>query len=362
VTIPHAHRRVFAWLGALLWAITCPRQVAAEPGTEASRTVVLLDVAPSPTTAAARIETLRVHMTDVAARVVVEKPAAALLSTQARIDHAVALGRQRSAVAVIFVEEMRQGDLRVVWVEPKQGRVWMRLLTLGSDGVDAASEKAALIARGGVEELLEAGRMAMDPVAPVPSVPKADVSEKTTPPRMQGPREARLAVGAVYEGTSYAQESPWQNGIGVSIAAALGRGFYVAAKYTFVTPMTIEASGVTAHLVRRPIEMVAGYRSAATFGLRAELGAFGDYVLRSTTQTVTGIRPTEDGGRILMGLSAKIGLGWEVAYRLRLVGMVGAQAVMNHFDYLVDDRSRDVAVHVRTIRPLIEAGIVADVW
>ena len=359
---PHAWIRALGWVGPLLATILFPGTVTAQPASDASRTVVLMDVAPSSIPAAARIETLRVHMTDVAAHVVVEKPATIAPTTQARVDAAVTLGKQRGAVAVLFVEEIGGAELRVVWVEPRQGRVWMRRLAIGSDGVDAASEKSALIARGGVEELLEAGRLAMDPVASLPSTPKPDVPEKAAAPMAPDPRDARLAAGVAYEGTSFSPEAPWQSGIGVSIAGRLGRGFCLAAKYSFMGPMTIESSGLTAHLVRRPMELAAGYRSSAPIGVRAEMGAFADYVLRSTTGVAGGMRPTQDDGRMLLGLSAKVGLGWEVAYRLRLVGLVGAEAVLNHFDYLVDDSAREVAIHVRTIRPLFEAGIVADVW
>jgi hypothetical protein len=357
----HAWIRALGWVAPILVAMTCAGRVAAQPANDASRTVVLMDVAPSSTPAATRIETLRVHMTDVAARVVVEKPTGALPTTQARIEAAVALGRQRGAVAVLFVEEMGD-ELRVVWVEPKQTRVWMRRLTIGSDGVDAASEKSALIARGGVEELLEAGRLAMDPVASLPSAPKPDLPEKAKTPVARDSRDVHVAAGVAYEGTSFSPEAPWQSGVGVSIAGHLGRGFYLAAKYAFMGPMTLESSGLTAHLVRRPGELGAGYRSTAPIGVRAEIGAFADYVLRSTTGVPGGMRPTQDDGRILLGLSARVGLGWEVAYRLRIVGLVGVETVLNHFDYLVDDSARQVAVHIRTIRPLIEAGIVADVW
>src|SRR5262249_37897292 len=152
-----------------------------------------------------------------------------------------------------------------------------RRLSIGSDGVDAASEKSALVARGGVEELLEAGRMAMDPVASLPIAAKAELPEKAGAPAIQDQRIASVAVGVGYKEISFAPEAPWQNGVGVSIAGGLGRGFYLTLKYSFLAPMTIESGGLRAHLVRRPAEIAATYRSDATIGLRAEIGVFGDY-------------------------------------------------------------------------------------
>jgi len=368
--------RALRFVVACLWAVVISSHAAAQQGGATAeqsgrtgRTVVLLDVSPLSESGDSRLgdirmETLRIHLTDVAALVVVEKPASLAATTQARVQAAVALGRTRGAAAVVFIEELGETELRVYWVEPRQGRVWMRPISIGSDGVDAAAETSALIARGGVEELLEAGRMAMEPVSSIPATPKPEPSKNPVigvlPTRT---RPFRFAAGVAYEGTSFASEAAWQSAAGVSVAARLGRSFYVAAKYSFMGPMTIASdSGLRAQLVRRPVELAFGYRQPAPLAWRTELGAFADPVRRSTTGVESGQKPTGELTRVLFGASAKLGVDWEAAHRLRLVGMLGAEAVFNHFDYLADDSQRVVAIHVRRVRPLLVAGVVAELW
>jgi hypothetical protein len=275
----------------------------------------------------------------------------------------VALGRRAGAAVVLFVEELGDAELRVYWVEPKAGRVWMRRLAIGSDGIDAASEKAAIIARGGVEELLQVGQLSMEAVA---AAPIAKERQATGPARLQpkphAARSFRLALGAAYEGTSFSPEASWQHGAQLSLNVRLWPGFYVSAKHSFMAPLDISYAGGAAELVRRPSELGFGYRARHRFAWRGELGIFADRVERSTTVTGSDRRPTPDGARVLLGASAKMGLDFRLLDRVRLIGLFGLQTVFNHFDYLDDNVRREVAIHIRPLRPQTEAGVVAELW
>jgi hypothetical protein len=345
---------------ALLVLVLVPKPASAQV-VEGRRAVVLLDSSLPSSQAATRLEALRVHLTDVSARVLVER-LGALSTTQQRVRAAVALGRRAGAAVVLFVEEMGDAELRVYWVEPRAGRVWMRGLVIGSDGIDAASEKVAIIARGGVEELLQLGQLSMEPVS-VAAVekrpPKAPVRLQPKPPAARG---FRLALGAAYEGTSFSPEASWQHGAQLSLSVRLLSGFYVSAKHSFMGPLDISHAGGAAELVRRPSELGFGYRARHRFAWRGELGAFADWVERSTTAAASDQRPTADDARVLLGASAKMGLDLRLLERVRLVGLFGLQAIFNHFDYLNDDVRREVAIHIRPFRPQAEVGVVAELW
>ncbi len=344
--------------------MTTPRTSLAESADAGSRSVLVLDISPASPLAAARLETLRIHLTDLSATLIVERVDTPKATTSARVDLAVALGRKHAAAAVLFVEEVGDVELRVYWVEPRQGRTWMRRLPIGSDDPSATSEKAALIASAGVQELLEVGRLAMQPVEtsaepskpPVPARPRERERLQRTPPT------PRASLQVSYQGSSFAQEAPWQSGVGLQLAARVGRGVFVAAKFSFLAPVDIVTGGLAAHLVRRPAELAVGYRSPAPLALRAELGTFADYVLRSTTQAAAGHQPTADSGRVFLGASARLGLDWKFLPRLRLVGLFGADVLFNKFDYLSDSSTAPVAIHVRRLRPALSVGIVAELW
>ncbi len=320
-----------------------------------------MDVSPASPLAVARLKTLRIHLTDLSATLIVERVDTPNATTKVRVDLAVALGRKYGAAAVLFVEEVGDAELRVYWVEPRQGHTWMRSLSIGSDDASATSEKAALIASAGVQELLEVGRLAMTPVvtSPEPSKPQAPTRPRESEREQRTPR-ARLEVS--YEGSSFAKEAPWQSGVGLQLAGRVWRGVFVAAKFSFLTPVHVVSKGLAAQLVRRPGELAVGYRSPAPLALRAEVGIFADYVLRSTTQARAGHEPTADSGRILFGASARLGLDWKMLPRVNLVALFGADVLFNKFDYLADGPTAPVAIHVRRLRPALSVGIVAELW
>jgi hypothetical protein len=329
---------------------------AAEPEDERA-SILLLDVGPQLGT---RTDTLRVHLSDVA-RLVVEQ-ATDLPTTQQRVQTAVARCRALGAAAAVFVEDLSGVQLRVYWVEPRRGRVWMRELAIGSDGFEAASEKAALVARGGIQELLEAGRLSTAPLLSVE--PQEPVVVRSVPPRAPTPSEPpRWALGAGYHGTSPIEEAAWQHGLQLLGSYRFVGPLYLAGRYTVAPGLTVEHAAGAAELARHPAELGFGYRAPWRVAFRAELGMFVEHLVRHTTRVDGGQRPTTDSQRFLLGASARMGLDLHVRSRIRLVGLFGAQVPFNHFNYLaVDDPDGSVAIHVRVVRPLVELGLVIDLW
>ncbi len=317
---------------------------------------------PASTRELARLEALRIHLTDVAADVLVESTEPRVMTTYERVNAAVTLGRHRQAAAVLFVEELGETELRLYWVQPQQGRAWMRRISIGSDGDAAVDERAALIARGGVEELLEAGTMSMRPVASVAPVATPAATPAGAAKRSVPAPKPRFRAGVLYQGTSFAHQTSWQNGLQALLAARLSQRFYLTGKHTFTQPVTFARGAVAGHLARRPSELGLGYRSTAPLALRSELGVFADYVVRSTTRVGGDQAPTQARGRVLWGSSLRLGLELEVAPRLRLVGLAGAEFLLNGFDYLTDDSSALVALKVRRVRPLVETGLLVELW
>ncbi len=357
-------RRSRAWLAVahvLVLLFIVGKSTAAKPVSD-GRIVCLMATSPASTRELARLEALRIHLTDVAASVLVESPEQPVTSTYERVNAAVTLGRHRNATAVLFVEELGESELRLYWVQPQQGRAWIRRISIGSDGDAAVDERAALIARGGVEELLEAGTMSQRPVAPVAAVamPQAAPAGAAKPP-VPAPRP-RFRAGVLYQGTLFAHETSWQNGLQALLAARLTERFYLTGKHTFTQPVTFARGAVAGQLARRPSELALGYRSNGQLALRSELGVFADYVVRSTTRVGGDQAPTPARGRVLWGSSLRLGLELQVAPRIRLVGMAGAEFLLNGFDYLTDDSSASVALKLRRVRPLIETGLLVELW
>jgi hypothetical protein len=359
--LDHTLRRALLIALLVLTALTAAGATQAAPTARESSVVLLMATSPQSTRERARLEALRIHLTDVASRVEIEASSGSLTTTHERVNAAVALGRRHHAAAVLFVEELGETELRLYWVEPKRGRAWMRQLSFDRDGVAAADETAALVARGGVEELLEAGQMSMKPVATVPIAvtPPPAAGDTSKPPVA---KTSRLRAGAMYQGTSFAPEATWQHGLQVLLAARLAQTFYLAAKHTFTEPITVTKGSVTAHLVRRPTELAFGYQADAPVALRSELGVFADHVARTTTHVQTDQLPTRDAARVFLGASLRLGVEVRLGQRVRLVGSSGAEFLLNGFDYLTDDASHQVAINVRRVRPLIEAGLAGELW
>lgn len=324
---------------------------------EGAVSILLLDLGP---TGGARTLTLRTHLSDVARLVVEQAPE--LRTTQHRVQAAVARCRARGCAAAVFVEDLAGATLRVYWVEPQRGRVWMRELAIGSDGFEAASEKAALVARGGVQELLEAGKLSTAPLVSVE--PEKAVPAPTTPqaaPVLAEPR--RWGLGAAYHGTSVVKEAAWQHGLELALSYRFWQGLSAAARYTFAPTLALEHDAGTAELQRHPAEVAVGYRAPWNVAPRAELGLFVDHVLRHTTTVDLGQRPTPDSERFLVGASVRMGLDLRVLPRVRLFGLFGLQIPFNHFNYLaVAEPGRPASIHARVVRPLVEAGVAFDLW
>lgn len=373
------------WIGVLSWlgpvaAHGLPGEISSGAGLGAppaaehdgARAVVL--VAPAaPEGAAARVlEVIRAQLSEMPIRLVIEPATGGAQPFGQRIERALELSRRHRAAGTFWVDLAEQGDLLLYLFEPLGKKVLVRRVPVpDSKASDVAAEEMGLIARATVVALLEGREIGMEaaetaapqpPARPSPApLPREGREERPSEPARADDPGAAMVI-ASYVGTRL-DERIDQHGLAVG-AGVRHRWARLAASYTFVRELHLEAAGTTTTAQRHPMEVAAGiFHVFHPFALGFELGVVAELYTRRSEATDPILEPTPAEHRWLWALSPRVFFSWSATAELRLFAAAGPETLLNRFDFIVQSGpDRRVVFAPWSVRPRLQIGATIDVW
>jgi hypothetical protein len=342
---------------------------AAEPN-HARRTIVLLGPGPdAPLSASALLDAVKGQVAELGLGIV-GLDAAGTSDLRQVLDKAAVLSKLHQALAVFWFGGTEQA-LVIYLYEPSGPRLRTRRMLVS--GVQAAAaEEIAVVIRSAASALLEGSEVAMTEVQlPPPSPPRAMAQPKAMPrpppPTARTPlasKKPSLRLALAYLGTMYAAKTPWQSGAGLSVSLRpAGSPWFLGAGYGYFPPFDTGDTSASVRISRHPAELFAGLEfQHRDFTLATEAGVVSDYVERRTERTEGSLDSTPAKARWLWAASTRLRAGWMPSSRWCMFGSVGADFMLNRFDYVVRTPASEAVLSPLPARPRLEAGLMIGIW
>ena len=124
--------------------------------------------------------------------------------------------------------------------------------------------------------------------------------------------------------------------------------------------MTTNTWPVSIILVRHPGAVVLGYEGSTRLAPTIEMEMLVDYVTRSNVQVEDDFVSTPSTGRWFFGVGAMAGLTWSIVPRVRLLGQVGIDGIINPYSYIASPNY--FILQSSAIRPKLGIGLAVDLW
>lgn len=338
-------------------ATVCAIAAPAEASPEAP-TVVLLGV--DGPDAAERAEAITAHVHGLATLVASDaRPAAD--DSRAWFELAVREARERSAVAVFWVDAQNDGHYVLSVVRPERREIRWRRIAIDPAAPSAGIEALGVITRATTSALLADSALQME-TTPVPEpAPEVAPSSESTPKPAQPPRvRGRFVLGASYTGTSYAREIAWQSGLGLEGGWAWPIGVQATVGYTLYQRARSESALGRLELVRHPFALLVGYhRRVRALGFGGDVGLMLDYTRRHATTSAPDVEAGADRGRLTTAITLRARGSVLVVWRLEVFAAIGVEAWLSDVRYAVEQRNGDLGVVLtpRRARATAAAGV-----
>ncbi len=249
----------------------------------------------------------QLSLVETEARVISESSTA--LTMDERMARGLELAAEQRAIGVLWLEVRPTDHWFVYAMDDQAERVVVRPMLVRPASVSAAIEAVAIIARGTVEALQRgepiAGESYEPSEAPAASLPMpAEPSGR--PPAQTDDDALRLRLALGYVGETFADEVPWQSGLGLGVSLLAPFGLYAGIHYTLFPAHEQDGRAVFS-VQRHPLAVAVGYRlDLSPLALDAELALVGDFLMRTTSRTSTEGEPADASGRLLAAACPRV--------------------------------------------------------
>lgn len=174
------------------------------------------------------------------------------------------------------------------------------------------------------------------------------------------PLNPRLWWSASYAGSTFADELPWQNGVGVSFEGTFARHATLGVSVDAMLPSRTSNDFVEVELLRFPIAILGGYRWSVGSDVAIEL--LGHIAIDPVIRTSNAIAPNAVSTPSELRWFSMVGLDVGVVYRpiarLRLFVRIGPEVVTSSARYSVLTPSgEDQVVEPDRFRVIVRAGL-----
>jgi hypothetical protein len=356
--------QISTWLFAAMLLVVAPEALAAP-----TRVVLLTDARESDVAVvgldAQLVAAASAQLAEIGVDVELRSEAQSSLSANARRAREIAASSP--TLAVTWCKRDAEG-LLIYFYDPSGPRLYSRAVGWAGSA-SAASEEIAIVIRSAVSAVQEGSAVGMSEVrlpeplsAPVKVAPARHAeAEKRPATAVQG----LVRLGASYVGTLYSTDAAWQHGaaLSVSLRPANSRWFAGAA-YTYFGALTITERGVHTQVRRHPGEVFVGWElRLAPFSFVAEGALVADRLERSTEQVPEGLSAAPVSRRWLWAISTRLGGVLPLNDSVRCFFNVGAEFLLNRFDYDVESASaREIVGSPMVARPRLELGVSVALW
>jgi hypothetical protein len=355
--------QISTWLFAAMLLAVAPDALAAP-----TRVVLLTDARESDPAVveldAQLVAAASAQLAEIGVDVELRSEAQSSLSANARRAREIATSSP--TLAVTWCKRDAEG-LLIFFYDPSGPRLYSRAVGWTGSAA-AASEEIAIVIRSAVSAVQEGSAVGMSEVR-LPEAPSVPPVAASPPSPAQKPAAAgvqgSVRLGASYVGTLYSTDSAWQQGaaLSVSLRPANSRWFAGAA-YTYFGSLALSERGIHTQVRRHPSELFVGSElHLAPFWFVAEGALVADWLERSTEQVPEGQSAAPVSRRWLWALSTRLGGALPVSDRVRCFFNVGAEFLLNRFDYAVDNAgSREIVASPMVARPRLELGVSVALW
>lgn len=287
------------------------------------------------------IEAFIAHLSGASVDVVVERPNVEGLREQ--IAWAKKAVRMHGASGVFWLDLAPGEELMLYLVEPTGESALVRTIPRDPEGPRSTFEALGAIARSITVALLEGQRIGMKRVQlpepeRSPPVPAPVVGKQAESPRTNSFHLLRLS--AQYVGTTFADDVPWQSGVGLDLSVRPLPALFLGLGYAYVFESRVVDPLATLTIQRNPIALFGGFHGRFTpvVAVEVEARVVVDAVRQGVIDVAEVEPPLEAAGastRMLVSGGASGRLLVFVYKCLALHASVGLDVVMNPFDYVV---------------------------
>lgn len=346
-------------IAALTFAAVCAIGAPVDAPAEAPAVVLLGIDEPD---AAERAEAIAAHVHGLATLVASDaRPATD--DARAWYELAAREARERSAVAVFWVEATEDGHYVLSVVRPERREIRWRRIAMDPSSPSAGIEALGVITRATTSALLADSALQMETTTiPEPVPEAAPQREPPSPPRV-APRpraRGRALLAASYAGTSYAREVAWQSGIGLEGGWAWPIGVHASLGYTIYQRTRATSELGRLEVVRHPIAATVGYhRRIRALGFGGDAGLLLDYTRRHATTDAPDVEAGRDRGRLTTAITARVRGSVLAVWRLEVFAAIGVEAWLSDVRYAVETRDGELGVVLtpRRVRATVAAGV-----
>jgi len=287
------------------------------------------------------VETFIAHLSGASVDVIVERPD--LEGLREQIAWAKRAVHTYGASGVFWLDLAPGEDVVLYLVEPTGKSALVRTIPRDPEGLASTFEALGAIARSITVALLEGQTIGMkrvelpEPEGPPPA-PTPVVEKAAEPPRPASFHLLRLS--AQYVGTTFADDVPWQSGVGVDLSVRPLPAFFLGVGYAYVFESRVVDPVATLAIQRNPIALFGGFhgRFAQAIAAEGEVRIMVDPVRQRVLDVADMDPPLEESGassRVLVSGGASGRVLFFVYKGLALHLSVGLDVVMNPFDYVV---------------------------
>jgi hypothetical protein len=285
-----------------------------------------------------------------------------------KVAEARSLAVAHQAVGVFWLDAQAGGDWLLYLAEPRGDRVLVRRLPVDANGVGAAVEATAVIAKQSTAALLSGQTIGMQPVAiapesapaPPPLSDEGEAPPEPVHPVVVGPSPLRgLSVSLAYAGDAFAAQVPWQSGLRLRVGYTWPFGGYVAAGFVRYNDVNVGASDIAFRVGRVPFDGALGYTvRTGRFGASFEARPILELASRHVLSVAAPLARTPDATRqvVLLSPRARFEYTFTRVFGVYLGG--GVDFALNEFSFVTRVDGHDRALlEPRRVRPAAELGV-----
>lgn len=269
------------------------------------------------------MEAIRAQLTDVPVQVT-----AHTLPTGASFTQLLTFARE-GTLGAFWVSVKSPDSMGLYFLAPGGERIVSRWVSTAERARAVGIEEMAVIVRSSVQSLLGSKDFVREMAPAAVPLPVIQVDD----------RVARVRLSVAYEGSTFAPQVTWVHGLKVGASAQLTPSIHLGLNYTVVPSLNLGADEVAVNIVRRPIELVGGFRFGKTFRAGVDLGAQADIVTRFTQATSLDWTAQAPSTRVLFSLSGRAVGAVQLGPWAQLYLSAGVEGVLNRFDFVAETSS-----------------------
>jgi hypothetical protein len=346
------------------------------------------------------LEALQAQLSDVDVQLVFNGGVIESSELRNLIEKGKSMAEPHDAVGVFWLDANHGENWLLYLVDPAGERVLVRRAGAGLESLTATVEAVAVITRSSSKALLDGRiiglgssekidngvdswtelqfrtkseqelRNEVEESERTEAIKRAVSVDRKDSDKEIGADESKrkpLRLAIAYRGTTFAQQEPWQSGIGIwggwitDIGIYVGLGYLWTPDANVTTNLTYYNTLIEFRIERSPFELFSGYQyRTGLFALEGELGIIFDRISRRSQPVSSSekrFKETTDSSDIAIGLLSHGRVEYFLERHLALFAGLGLEIFLRNFDYVAELEKREMLLNPSPVRFDLEVGL-----